>query len=89
MIDLKKETLERLAKACRRLPNPPSPVTLWRWRTKGVNNVRLECIRCGKYWYTTREAIERFLAAQTTITAEKVSAKALPVKQRLADAGLL
>jgi hypothetical protein len=39
--------------------------TLWRWRLKGVNGVRLECVRVGGLWATTAEAFARFLDAQT------------------------
>ena len=54
-----------LAQAAKRFPMPPSPQTLWRWRTRGVNGVRLACVKCGKRWYTTDAAIETFLAEQT------------------------
>ena len=43
----------------------PSPVTLWRWATKGCgkNHVRLETIRIGGRTCTSREALQRFLEA--------------------------
>ena len=48
-----------------RLGKRISPATLWRWRLKGVNGVKLECIRVGGYWFTTDAAFGEFLRAQT------------------------
>lgn len=42
-----------------------SPPTLWRWRLKGVNGARLECLRVGGIWVTTDAAFAEFLRAQT------------------------
>ncbi|MSR56896.1 MAG: DUF1580 domain-containing protein [Planctomycetaceae bacterium] len=48
-----------------RVGKPSSPATLWRWRLKGVNGVRLECLRLGGCWVTTDAAFAEFLRAQT------------------------
>jgi hypothetical protein len=48
-----------------RLGKRISPATLWRWRLKGVNGVRLECLRVGGCWVTTHAAFAEFLRAQT------------------------
>ncbi len=48
-----------------RLGKRISPATLWRWRLKGVNGVRLECLRVGGCWVTTDAAFAEFLRAQT------------------------
>ena len=48
-----------------RLGKRISPATLWRWRLKGVNGVRLECLRVGGYWVTSNAAFTEFLRAQT------------------------
>lgn len=48
-----------------RLGKRISPATLWRWRLKGVNGVRFECIRVGGVWCTTATAFAQFLNAQT------------------------
>jgi hypothetical protein len=45
-------------------------VTAWRWVTKGLltpdgRRVRLEAVKIGATWFTSREALERFAAART------------------------
>lgn len=37
-----------------------SPTTVWRWATRGVRGVRLECIRVGRRMCTSRAALFRF-----------------------------
>jgi hypothetical protein len=49
---------------------PVSPVTLMRWIVHGVklpdgSRLRLEGIKCGHAWLTSREAVRRFLERQT------------------------
>lgn len=73
-----------------------SPATLWRWRLKGVNGVRLECVRVGGTWYTTNDAFADFLIAQTANTQEPESSRAQQqhsrspeMERRLRAAGLL
>lgn len=61
MIDLEIEELMTFGEAGRFLGWDPSPATYWRWRVKGVNNVRLDCVRVGGRWMTSREAILRFV----------------------------
>jgi hypothetical protein len=44
--------------------------TTWRWIMKGApsidgQRVRLEAIRCGTVWWTSREAIDRFVERLT------------------------
>lgn len=65
MIDIHDETLISLSKASQLLPYKPSPATLWRWFTRGVNGVRLETAKIGKRRYTSREALQRFVTATT------------------------
>ncbi len=48
-----------------RLGKRISPTTLWRWRLKGVNGVRLQCLRLGGSWVTSEAAFGEFLRAQT------------------------
>ena len=38
--------------------------TLIRWRTRGLRGVRLEAIRIGGRWFTSREAVVRFVSAR-------------------------
>ena len=41
-----------------------SLATLHRWRLNGVRNVKLETLLIGGLRYTSREAIDRFIASQ-------------------------
>ncbi|MBP3954961.1 DUF1580 domain-containing protein [Gemmata sp. G18] len=42
--------------------------TIWRWVREGVmtpnGRVKLEAVRCGHAWMTSREAVARFIEAQ-------------------------
>ena len=50
MINLETDKLRPLSYVIRdRIGKRTSPATLWRWRLKGVNGVRLECVRVGGY----------------------------------------
>lgn len=92
------EKLLTLSEACRMFPNKPSPATLWRWRVKGVNGVRLSCIRVGRSWLTTKAALLDFLEKQTqahtTETPPKSSTtggaeRSEALTRRLREAGCL
>lgn len=61
MINFDIEQLISLGEASRIIGWNPSPATFWRWRVKGVNDVRLDCVRVGGRWMTSREAIRRFV----------------------------
>lgn len=50
-----------LPEASRSLPGNPHPTTIYRWATRGVSGVRLESLRVGGRFYTSSEAIDRFL----------------------------
>ena len=68
MIDTDKEAIISLATAgrmCARDGNPASPVTLWRWATHGCGptKIKLETVRIGGRTCTSREAVQRFIAA--------------------------
>jgi hypothetical protein len=78
IIDLENDELVSLAKACRFLDRVPSPATLWRWRTKGIKNingerVRLECVRVGRMWCTTRKAVADFIRRSTDAASPNAS----------------
>ena len=45
------------------LPSKPSRTTMHRWAHHGIRGVRLATILVGGRRYTTREAIEQFVAA--------------------------
>lgn len=66
------ETLLSFAAAARQLPSRSGgrahPSSIWRWtqvgaRTPGGGRVRLERVKIGSVWFTSREALARFLAA--------------------------
>lgn len=48
----------------KRLPRVPTPGTYSRWRSRGVNGVKLQAVRCGKTWMTTLEAFDEFIRLQ-------------------------
>lgn len=64
-IDLQKDELLTFGQARKLLPRPVSPTTWWRWRTKGVNGVKLPALRCGNVWMTSREAVYEFIRMQS------------------------
>lgn len=53
---------EAAAEVARLRPGrPPHTATLWKWIHRGVAGVRLEGARRGGRWYTSAEAIARFM----------------------------
>jgi hypothetical protein len=86
MIDITHETLVTLSQAARSLPpgrkgKPSHLATVQRWILHGVRGVRLEGVRLGGRWLTSREALARFAerltAAATQPTVAAVSNTAL------------
>jgi hypothetical protein len=49
----------------RRLGRRLSPATIWRWRTKGVRGVRLECYLIAGHWCSTPAALAEFFRASS------------------------
>lgn len=98
-IDLESdEQLLTLAEACRLLPRQPSPATLWRWRTKGIltngQRIKLDCVRVGGTWCTTRKAMAEFLRRQTEAALSVGNDESTPerspaTERKLKAAGLL
>ena len=74
-----------------RIGKRPAPATIWRWRLKGINGVRLECVLCGGCWMTTAAAFAEFVRAQTAnvqpalldapAPTERSDAKKIPARQ--------
>ena len=64
------ESLMTLAAAARTLPGRTGrglhAATVWRWSLRGVRGVCLETVMIGGIRYTSREALERFIAATTS-----------------------
>jgi hypothetical protein len=65
MTELLQETPLTLAEAAKSLPGNPNIATLWRWRRRGIEGVRLETYRIGQKRFTTKEAIARFVERTT------------------------
>jgi len=98
-IDLAQDELLTLSQACRLLPRRPSPATLWRWRTAGLlvkgRRIKLECVKAGGAWCTTRAAFSEFLRRQTdaalsrpTTDSDSPSERSESTKRRLDSVGL-
>ncbi|GDX93702.1 hypothetical protein LBMAG46_37120 [Planctomycetia bacterium] len=97
MIDSRSETLIRLEQARREFPGKTlvSLAALHRWRLKGVRGVVLETLVVGGARYTSREAIDRFVAAQNApesappqMAAEQRRAKSEAARAALASRGI-
>ena len=43
----------------------PDKATLHRWLHRGVGGQKLEAVRLGRQWFTSRQAITRFITART------------------------
>ena len=93
MIDISTEQLLTLPQAARvrphgRLGRPTHPSTVYRWISRGVRGVagvvKLEGVRIGGSWYTSREALQRFAEALTNGSTETVRGDT--PRQRAADA---
>lgn len=62
---LMSEGLIGLGAASKLFAQRPNAATVWRWVKSGANGIRLEAVRCGARYYTTKQAVTRFIAAQT------------------------
>lgn len=88
-INVETETLIPLAQLARSLPRrrsnrPVAPSTVHRWRMNGLDGVRLEAVKVGGSWHTTREAFQRF-CDRLTAAAEPGPANAsvqMPTRSR-------
>lgn len=91
-IDVSFDHLLTFAQAAKLLPDPPSPVTMWRWRCKGVGGVLLPSVKCGGRWMTSREGMTAFINAQTAANQPapaQPAGRSPETTQALKDAGLL
>ena len=89
MSTLFRESALTLSQASRALPGHPHVSTLHRWMRRGVRGVRLDAYRIGGRWYTTREALERFVSATTAAAGTQARVKAneaLPLAKTTSDA---
>ena len=83
MLDITTEDTLTLTDACKVLPRGrngarPQLSTLLRWVLEGVRGldgrlVRLEAVRLGRKWVTSRAALQRFAAALTPALSDATS----------------
>ena len=87
------ENLISFAAASRLLPGKPSPCTMWRWHTHGVRGVKLATNMVGGRRYTTREALEAFIAATTAAASSPPDdapvTRSVETAERLSAAGII
>lgn len=57
------EELVPVTRAGQFCPSRPDPSTVCRWALKGARGIKLESIRVGGKVMTSKEAVQRFLAA--------------------------
>lgn len=57
------EQIVTIAQAAAIFPHRPRRATVWRWTKHGHSGVKLETLRIAGRVFTSREAIERFIAA--------------------------
>lgn len=96
MINFEQEQAITINQAAQIIPGRPNPATVWRWINTGVRGFRLEAVPCGGRWFTSKEAIDRFLAAMASragqdVTVTESAAKKARIKraeQKLAAAGI-
>lgn len=62
------ESLITMSAAAKLTAGRPHPSSLWRWTKKGVGGVRLESVQVGGRVFTSREALQRFVAALNPAT---------------------
>jgi hypothetical protein len=88
MFDILSEDLIRLEEAAQICRTHFS--TVYRWVLKGIpgsngSRVRLEALRLGAEWVTTRSALQRFAEATTPKPAESVNLPRATSKRRAAS----
>ena len=61
-IDVNRERLLTVSAASKSLPERRHTATIWRWFHRGCRGVRLESVLIGGRRYTSKEALQRFIA---------------------------
>jgi hypothetical protein len=89
VIPINQETLISLAEAAQSIPpgrkgKPTHLSTVLRWILHGVHGIRLEGVRLGGRWLTSREALARF-AEQLTARAEPAAIQVTSPSDRKRD----
>jgi Protein of unknown function (DUF1580) len=83
-----------LTAASREVASHPSPATIWRWYRHGVRGVRLQTWCLGTRRYTTRAALDAFIAGVTAASERQPVEDASverdeATRRQLAAAGVL
>lgn len=79
-------TEERISVAKLARREKKSPVTVWRWTTRGVRGVKLETYCVGNRRYTTEEAWGRFVERTTAAAnGEPIPARTVRERSRAID----
>ena len=86
-IDLEREKPVTFAQLAESLPRhrrnrPVHTSTIHRWRRPGLRGVRLEAIRVGGAWHTTREAFAKFCKALTSLEDSDIDTVTAPEESR-------
>lgn len=89
MIDIRTETMLTVSKAARfyseRFGGKTSPSTIYRWTAKGHNGVRLDYLETPRGRRTSIEALDRFLAALTSVeSGQRVLSRSEEIAERQA-----
>lgn len=93
--EIMQERLLTFAELARSLPRrrgdrPVHVATIHRWRSRGLRRIRLEAIRVGGAWHTSREAFCRFVHRLTAqATADDVLLPDHPDSQSFVEADTL
>jgi Protein of unknown function (DUF1580) len=88
------DELLSFAEAARLLPGHPNPSTLWRWRTRGIDGIKLATVRVGGRRFVSRAALNEFISAVTrtgesSIPSDASVARSQETTLRLKASGLL
>ncbi len=75
-IDIQREQLISFHELARALPRrrrdrPLHISTVHRWRSRGLNGIRLEAVRVGGQWNTSWDAFRRFCDRLTALHSER------------------
>lgn len=61
--DLLAEDLMTIEQAAKVFPHRPHIASIYRYKDRGLRGVKLETIRLGRAYYTSTQAVHRFIAA--------------------------
>lgn len=85
MIDLQTQEHIAIRDVRNHIPGNPHLATIWRWIYRGVRGQKLGTIVVGGRRFTTKEEIEKFIAATTATAAGGEPTPARTAKQRARD----